>query len=325
MFSYIYKKIIVSLLILIPFSVYAADSQLGLTFSPEAPGPFEQVTVSVESYSFDVNTAYIEWSVNGVPFTAGLGVKKIQVVTGAIGKIVSIVAKVSTRDGEVLESSAALSPQSVELVWESVESFVPPFYEGKALPGEGSIIKVTALPNFSDGGVQVSPQNLSFLWYGNDTYLEQFSGTGRQVAFIPLDILSDFTQVKVRVRSTLGGVAEKKMDIYPRAVIPAVYLYDEILGTKYERMFTNRLEASKDFTISFVPYFLSTRNNLDQKTDYLWLLDGLPVTPQEKTLLTLRPKENSFGTKRLSLRANSTTRTLQRAQADIELIFDTRK
>jgi hypothetical protein len=288
-----------------------------VTLNPEAPGPYEKVTISIVSYSFDVNTAMVEWTVGNKVYASGLGVKKITLTLGAVGEAVPILVKVTAPSGEIIQTGMNLSPQSTDIVWESVESYIPAFYEGKALPGEGSHVRLTALPNMTNDGAVISPNNLSYLWYINDSYIDEQSGIGRQSAVIPLDFLSDTT--------TNGSVAEKEVVLYPHATLPTLYLYDDILGTNYKKSVGGRFETTGNFTLSLVPYYLSIQKGSDSYTTIDWALDGLPITPIEKTLLALQPKENSYGTKLLTVSVNNSKRLLQKALTTVEIVFDTRK
>jgi hypothetical protein len=48
------------------------------------------------------------------------------------------------------------------------------------------------------------------------------------------------------------------------------------------------------------------------------------MTP-DQNFISLKPKENSYGSRLLSISTNNTKRYLQKAQTELELIFDTRK
>jgi hypothetical protein len=45
----------------------------------------------------------------------------------------------------------------------------------------------------------------------------------------------------------------------------------------------------------------------------------------EKTLLVLKPKDNAYGARTLSVVVGNTLRTLQEAKNELEIVFDTRK
>ena len=76
------------------------------------------------------------------------------------------------------------------VAYEALQSYVPPFYEGRSLPSTGAMVRVTALPQISDNGVPLDPTSLSFVWFLNDTVLTSVSGTGKQSANIRLDFMT---------------------------------------------------------------------------------------------------------------------------------------
>jgi len=45
-----------------------------------------------------------------------------------------------------IDKEIVIEPAQLDILWESTDSYVPPFYEGKALPSIESTIKVVALP-----------------------------------------------------------------------------------------------------------------------------------------------------------------------------------
>ncbi len=320
------KKIrifLISIFFVIPFYAYA-DLQATITTSPEIPSPYEPVTITISSYSFDVNTAMITWTVAGKKFISGMGIKKISIPSGGAGGVIPVRVKADTASGESVELSATIVPQSLDLVWETPESYVPLFYEGKSLPGEGATVKVVALPSMNEKGKQISPENLSYSWYVNDEYDDNASGYGRQSANFMLNYLDDRTDIKVRAESPNGSVAEKTTTIYPHEVMPLLYTYDYLFGSNFAQLLNRRLETTNDTVISLEPFYLSTKGALKNSVSYNWSLDGLPVTAQNDTLLALSPKSDSVGTRSLSVEVFNSKRILQKAEAALEIIFDTR-
>jgi hypothetical protein len=310
--------------ILLPYSAYA-DIDATVTLTPTNPAPYDKVVLTLSSYSFDVDTALITWSSQGKVIDSGMGHKTLSVKAGDTGQVLPIAYKATTADGSFVQGTINITPQSVDIVYTTEESYVPPFYEGRTLPGEGSTVKVTALPTISEGGVKLPPSSLAYSWYVGGEYLGGASGAGKNTMTILLDYLSDSTEVKVLVRSPRGNTAEKTISIYPHDVLPTLYAYDDVLGTDFSRAFSRRLELDHDVTLSLEPYFLSNKKNLASTASYDWYLDGLPVTPIERTLLALKPKDNSYGARTLSVIVGNSKRTLQEAKNELEVVFDTRK
>ena len=311
-------------LTLLPSFLYA-DGTATVTLDPENPAPYEQVTVTLMSYSFDVDNAMIKWTVDGKKVSQGVGIKSISLVTKGGGQSIPVSVQAQTADGDIFTSTLQITPESVDLLWETPESYTPPFYEGKSLPGEESVVRVTALPSLSEGKGQIAASNLSYSWYVNDDYVDTASGRGKQSANLKLDYLREKTEIKVRVRSPRGSIAEKTITIIPHPVMPLMYTYDDTLGINFSQLLTRRFETAQQTTLALVPFYLSAKGGLEQSASYEWYLDGLPVTPQEKTLLGLRPKDNSMGVKNLSILIANTARRLQKAESTLTIVFDTRK
>lgn len=309
---------------LLPFSLFAA-TDLTMLVSPEIPAPHSQVTLTLQSYIIDVNTSSVVWTVNGKTVLSGEGEKSLKITTEAVGTLVSVKARVTTPSGDIFETSITLSPQSIDLLWEAVEGYTPPFYQGKALLAEGSSVRITALPNIHEGGRILSPESLSYAWYVNDQFVENASGMKKQSLTTPLDVLQENLRIKVRVTTKNGTLTEKQITIRPRTVLPVLYPHDPTLGTDLSHAFSGRIETVRDLVLSLEPFYLSRKNGLESSSEYSWLLNGLPVTPEEKTILALRPKENSYGVQKLFITMENTRRKLQKADISAEIIFDTRR
>jgi hypothetical protein len=318
-------KLFISLSLLVVPCFAFADIDASVSLTPSTPLPNTAEVLTLTSYSFDVNTAMITWKSGGKTLLSGFGAKTLSVSMGDVGQIIPISYRAETADGSYVEGTIALSAQSVDLVYEPIESYAPTFYEGLTLPGEGSAVRITAVPTIGEAGKRLAPSNLSYSWYVNGEYMDGASGAGRSTMTILLDYLTNSTEVRVLVRSPSGSVAEKTISIAPHDVIPALYAYDDILGVDLSRMFVRRLELDRDITLSLQPYFLSNRLSLSKTATYEWYMDGLPVTPLQPTQLALKPKENSYGTRLLSVVVGNSKRELQETKSELEIVFDTRK
>lgn len=310
-------------MILVPMHAIA-QSDIAVKLSPENPGPNEEVLIALESYSIDLDTSTISWRSGNSTLLSGYGAKKLTTRLGSTAANKSISYTIVSGDGTTITGAVSLSPRSMDLTYESIESYVPPFYEGRSLPGEGSSVRVVATPNVSENGAAVPANKLAYSWLINGTYSEAISGAGKSSAVINLDYLSESTEVRVVARTGRGTTVEKTITIQPHLPMPLLYAYDEILGTQFSQLQFKRVETAKPVTFSLEPYYLSTRNGFSASALYTWSLDGLPVTPTEKTILSLRPKENSYGSRILTVAVNNTKRIFQKAETSLEVVFDTR-
>lgn len=319
-------SIIISTLALfwiIPTTTFAALNA-SVSLDPTNPPPNSSVTLTLVSYSFDVNQSSITWTSNGVELLRGLGQKKLVVKTGDVGTSIPVRVKAISASGDSIELDITISPQSVTLLYESEEGYVPLFYEGLSLPSEESLVKFVAVPNVSVGRIQVPPSSLSYSWYLDSTFIDDASGIGKQVAEFKLSALTNNSTVRVVVRGPNGVLAEKRLTVYPREPLPMLYVYDDVLGVQLNKPVSRRYETTKPFTISLEPYYMSTNGTLSKTISSSWNLDGKPVTPDGR-LLALQPKEDSFGLNKLSITISNSARRLQKAVLTTEFVFDTRK
>ena len=301
-----------------------AQAEATLTLSPKNPNPNENVTVTLSSYSFDVNTAKISWMVNGKTISSGEGERSITLQLGNVGQEIPLRVEVLLYDGSSVVQQIMITPQAVDLMYESRESYVPPFYGGRSLPSDGSVVHVVAFPTLVEKGKKLSEQNISYSWYVNGEHVAQASGFGKTSIDVPVDYLRGSTVVKVLARSASGSTAEKELTIYPHAILPRLYKYDELLGTDLSLAYVKRLELTNEITLSLIPWYMSVIG-LEMTASYDWFVDGLPVTPQEKTILSLRPKADSYGVRTLAVTVKQTKRRLQEAETALQIVFDTRK
>jgi hypothetical protein len=306
-----------------PSSAFAAGDA-SISIEPENPNPYSVVTLTLVSYSFNVNTATIIWSAGNKTLLAGTGEKKLSLRLGAVGERATIHVRASTATGETYDADVSITPASVDLVYETPESYVPPFYEGRSLPGEGANVRITALPSIQSSGAQLPPSSLSYEWYISGELIDSASGAGKQSALLPLDYLNSSTDIKVRVSSPSGVTAENSVTIFPHQVLPLTYVHDEVLGTDHSQLISRRFESTQPFTIALEPLYLSTKEDVSTDVEYSWLLDGLPITPTNGLLLSFQPKENSYGSQHLSISVSNNSRRLQTAETSLDLVFDTR-
>lgn len=292
-----------------------------LVLTPQNPGPYEQVTIKLESYSFDPTRSNITWTVNNKIVKSGYGETSISLKTGQEG--VQSIVRVSavTNDSQKYEAGIVLAPQSIDLIWEAIESYVPPFYKGKALPGEGSLVKITALPSFYSQGKKIPAEDISYNWSLNSEVAQNLSGFGKQTFTTYLDYLSNTNEIKVVAQTLDGNSAEKRITILPNAINPIFYESDPTLGPNYAYALPNYLEIKKDLFLVVEPYFISSKGTSAGGLTYNWSLNGLPITPSDNTHITLHPKEGYTGVSAINVSISNSKRILQEIQKKIEISF----
>lgn len=169
------------------FQLYSERDILVETI-PEIPGPNEQVSVKLNSYSFNLNNYYIAWFENGEQRSADYGNREYSFRTGDSGSVTNITAVIEVGN-QVFRKELRFSPSEVDLLWEVADAYVPPFYKGKALPVKQSTIKVTAIPETQLIAPTDAP-NLIYYWDNNYQRNAAASGFGRQSYTITADALN---------------------------------------------------------------------------------------------------------------------------------------
>ena len=145
------------------FFVKASGEDATLSITPEIPGALEDVRITASSYSFDIDSAKIIWTLNGKIAIQGTGEKVFNFKNGPAGKKTVVSFLATNNNGVRVQKDFSFIPQDVDIVWEA-ETYTPPFYRGKAMPSSEAIINISAIPHFFTGGKRVSSANLVYDW-----------------------------------------------------------------------------------------------------------------------------------------------------------------
>lgn len=298
-----------------------------LSISPENPDPFAQVTVSLNSYSFDPSRSFISWSVNGKKVLSGLGETKLHTTLGQAGTqaIIDVTADPVSGNG-IYSDEIIVTPASVWVTWEAINSYVPPFYKGKSLPGEGGDLKILAIPSFYEKGKRDDPNLMSYTWTVNGQLLHDSSGLGKKTYTTRLNVLENENDYKVVVTSLSGSISSRGEEkVIPTPITPLFYKGDALLGTDYANAISKRVTINKETTFTFEPYYITTQNLSSPDIIWTWSLNGVPTIPQGINYLTVIPKDNSVGAGSLDVSIENTKKYLQKNEQVLNIAFDTVK
>src|SRR3989344_474438 len=183
----------VSLAFLLALPVSAAHAQIGfggtgldltLSISPLYPSPNTNVHMEARSNSVDLDALDILWYKGGEKIGGGAGVKEIDVMAGPLGREMTIEAVASEDGFESAAARARITPTGIDPLFES-DSYVPPFYRGRAVPSAGTSLRLEAIPRFkrADGSF-VATNDIIFTWRRGGSVISSVSGRGRATASI---------------------------------------------------------------------------------------------------------------------------------------------
>lgn len=270
----------------------AQDSDINIETVPENPEPYQDVTINLTSYATDLNKATIQWQSGKNVVLSGVG--KTSYSFKALGPNTSTVFNVTIVPSESADSitkQIIISPSEIELLWESVDGYVPLLYRGKSFASRESLIKVVAVPNSTV--VKSSKNNIVYNWKNNGKAVQDASGYGKDSYIFANSELNKAEEISVTASSVDGRYNATKTINIP-IVSPKIIFYERSPseGILYSNALADDTFIEGDeSTIVAAPYFLALRGNEDKFT-YSWQINGESIdTPSKKTELTIRPSD----------------------------------
>lgn len=306
------------------FAPPGVEEQLSTTITPETPGANTDVSIFIQSFSTDLNKAYIIWSKNGTVLDEGTGRNRFNFTTGNLGTVTTIRADIQTIDGRAITRTFSFEPAEVSLVYEAL-TYTPPFYKGKPVFIPQAAVKVVAFPDFTtSSGVKIAPENLTYTWRSDGKVLQSASGYGKQQLIIDGSIIPRPMNISVEVTASGSRLkATNLISISPEK--PEVIFYEDnlILGPLWNRGYTNDLYlSSKEIKLRAEPYFLSVWTADDPSLSYTWRVGGNTISQaKNNNSLGLRNESEEEGSTRVSLNIDVKDKILQSIQNNLFIQF----
>ncbi len=267
------------------------DSDISVETIPENPEPYQNITITLKSYATDLNKAKIEWIMGSNVVLSGIG--KTKYSFNAPGPNATTIFDISITPQNSISNilkRVAISPSEIELMWEAVDSYTPPFYKGKSFASREGKIKVVAIPNTNT--IKSGKGNISYTWKsgeGEDTN-ESASGYGKDFYIINNKALNTKEKVRVIASSVDGRYnATKKIEIPLVNSKVLFYKKSPTEGVLYgEAIKDDSFINEEEITLIAEPYFFSIEN--PKSIIYSWKVNNKSIeTPSKKTEVTLRP------------------------------------
>lgn len=295
--------------------------ELSVELIPNYPQPNERVFISLALYTDNLNAAEITWYKDGKVVLSGRGETRYSFKLGKAGEETVIEVRIKLLSGTYFNKRIALNPAGLDLIWEA-NSYVPPFYQGKALQARQGSVKVIAMPNFVKNGKQVPAQNLIYEWgNGVESYQSQ-SGYGKNVLILNSSILGRSEEVEVLITDPINGIAtDGFLTLQP--VDPEILFYENspYYGHLLERAVGSIELKSAEAQILAAPYYFS-REDLG-RLEYNWRLNGqsIPNLSGSRTAIFKKP-EGERGSSNILLDIVNNNRILQQADANLMMNFE---
>ena len=261
------------------FSIPGAESALSISLSPQYPAPQSTVRLTLQSSLYDLDSSSVTWTVNGQEVAQGDAITFVDVKTGPLGSKTDVQADI-TSAGDTAFATATVIPASIDLLWES-DSYVPPFYNGRALPSAGSRVHLVALTHFvRPGGGEVPADQIVFTWTRDSEVLGDLSGRGKSSITVDGPTLFGTETIVVEAASVDGSIAGQALLRIPDTE-PRLMLYEDhpLFGVLYHQALgVTTFVPKNEMSFIAIPYFASAAASGDTSLQYEWQVNQSPVT-----------------------------------------------
>ena len=330
------KKLLLILPILLIFSMTQAapaspflpggdlediDEKISVTMSIPTPKPNQPFSISITSFSSNLNKSTIYWYVNNELESSGIGVIKHNFIAPGAGKVMRIGLRVETDGGNIIKKEYEVAPALVDLVYET-NNYTPPFYKGKSIYTYQSTAIIHALPIIIEEGVRKNAKDLVYTWEVNGSAQQDSSGYGRNIFLYNGGVLSQPALITVTVESgTSGQVALGEILMEPAD--PEVLLIQEhplygLLNNSGGYIESN----SRNIIVHAIPLFSSVPTREYSSLEYVWSLNGkLLGKENNNSIMAFQTNEGDEGTANLSVRIDNDVNFLQSASTAIQVII----
>lgn len=310
--------------IILPLKVDAvSQSSISVNVAPENPAPNEDVTINLNSYSSNLDSVLITWSVDGRSVSSGIGKKSFSIKAPNVGGEASIVAAVFLPDGEI-DKRIILRPATMVLLWQATDSYVPPFYKGKAFPTLDSQVRVVAMPETRSGSQVVNSKNMTYAWKKDYTNNPDGSGYGKNSFTYVNDYLEDANTISVKA-STVDQQSSSEASVDISTVEPKILFYknDNTLGTIWEHALFDGHKVTSEEIVEAAPYFISPGDIRIPSLNWSWSINNntVNIVGFMKHLLPLKVQPGVSGTSQIRLEITNRYKIFQTATKEIKVTF----
>ncbi len=262
-------------------------SDIDIKTSPNIPEPGQKVTVTLESFSVNLTDSNIRWFAKGQIIKEGEGVNSITFI--APSDTLTLAVQIMTPERSEIIKSISISASSVDLLWEAPDTYAPPFYKGKSLPGPESLIKFVGIPSATPTFGQSGAKQVSFIWQRNSQVSGSSNGKGRDSYTILMDSLKNSELIEVATNYS-GKVASAESEFKPFDLNLSIYP----LSSGGEPFITRALRSgdsiNRESSFFAAPYGAHPKYLDSQNIKFLWDVAGNNVSPNSRPfLITLAP------------------------------------
>ncbi|MEK7459708.1 MAG: hypothetical protein AAB636_01425 [Patescibacteria group bacterium] len=317
---------LISVFTLSPFYTFAQvqDTDVTLSISPEYPSAKENVTASLSSYVIDLNKANISWSLNNEEIGRGIGKKTISFTINDLGLETILNVNIETTNRQSIDKTIIIPSGNIDMLWEATDSYVPPFYRGKALVAREGKFKIVAIPSIISQSGQINPNNLSYAWKKDNNGQTNSSGWGKSSFSFKNSYLDIINKIEVTV-SDISGNTKLAGSINLQTTQPKILFYkkDPLLGVQNQNALNNDFTVGTNGeTIIAIPYFFSPKNLSSSNLTWNWEVGNSKInTPTPKNEIRVKGEEGKGGRTKIKIVVSNIKTLFQEAVKEIIVSF----
>ncbi|MEX0933173.1 MAG: hypothetical protein WDZ74_00325 [Candidatus Paceibacterota bacterium] len=253
---------------------------LTLTYSPVNTKPGDRVTIRIQDFGKPTDSLFINWYIDGVLFSSGLGINSIAFNVGPAGVVSTVYAEITKNTGSVERTTPVIVGAShMDILWEAVDAQVPPFYKGKALPSWDTIIKTYAIPEvYSAENQQIPRSTFVYTWSKNQSPIDlnPQSGYGKDNVYVLADFARKRHTVGVDIFHANSGVSSfSSVAVKLHDAETLLYEKHPLEGVIFERALpplVSQARSSGSLRVVAYPFGMDARNRGD--VEFSWKLNG---------------------------------------------------
>jgi len=305
-------------------SAQVQSTDVSLSISPKYPAPGDKVTATLSSFVANLDRANMTWSIDGETMLSGVGKKSFSFTLGKLGSTTQLNVDIQTIDRQSFSKSLSLNASEIDMLWEATDSYVPPFYKGKALVSREGYFKVVAIPNIISGGNTLNQNNLSYTWEKDgkgETYL---SGWGKSSFIFKNSYLDKSNEILVKISDVFGSV-DSGSKITIKTATPKIIFYkkDALFGINLDKSITTgHLIDKTGEAIVAVPYFFSPKDIKSKDLQIDWTINNKPAQNSGiKNEIRLKGEEGKSGEAKIKVKVNNFNTLFQGLDKELNVVF----
>lgn len=298
-----------------PLSVFA--QAISVTKNPSFPKEGEMVTIAITAFGFDLKNSLITWKQGNQKLFEGVGATEYT-IKSAENQII-VVDIFNQKTGEKFTQAVPITTSQVDILWEALGSYTPPFYKGKALPALEANINAVAIPK--DGNIG----SLNYVWEKDSQRQSSQSGRGKNSFGYIASPLEQANRISVEVSSVDESFSAKE-DTVVRYGNSEVVFYENSsdFGTLFNKAITNGHSVGEDGEISLtaIPFFVTVDTIASKSLEMIWSVNGLALPVQTiKNKVRLSGESGVGGEVIASIFIKNKARLFEKGTVGIQLNF----